>query len=40
MANRYAGVDLSYANDDVDYSALKAGKIKGYMDCVTNFQAT
>lgn len=30
MANRYAGVDLSYANDDVDYNALKAGKIKGY----------
>lgn len=30
MATKYAGVDLSYANDDVDYSALKAGKIKGY----------
>lgn len=30
MATKYAGVDLSYANDDVDYIALKAGAIKDY----------
>lgn len=27
---KYAGVDLSYANDGVDYRALKAGTINGY----------
>ncbi len=30
MATKYAGVDLSYANADVDYKALKAGTINGY----------
>ncbi|MDE7089949.1 MAG: hypothetical protein K2O54_07505, partial [Prevotella sp.] len=27
---KYAGVDLSYANANVDYKALKAGTINGY----------
>lgn len=30
MAAKYAGVDLSYANVNVDYKALKAGSINGY----------
>lgn len=30
MAVKYAGVDLSYANADVDYKALSAGTINGY----------
>lgn len=30
MANKYAGVDISYCQPDVDYAALKSGKILGY----------
>ncbi len=30
MAVKYAGVDLSYANANIDYKELKSGKILGY----------